>query len=180
MKNLLIGAFLLFSSLGYAQTIVKISGGVGNRWDEKLNSQTIGKGGRLGIEHFLVPKFSLGLGGSTFSFHPNPSVQVRFTSISLQGTYYFSRAKWQPFIGIETGFCQYSDQTTIDLGGGITNKQKRSKQYGSISPKLGLLYLVTNKVGLQLQINTDFVPVANISPIGFASLQAGVSYQISQ
>ena len=174
-KSITLGLFLL-SSLSYSQTLVKLSGGLGNRWDEKLNSQTIGKGFRLSAEAFITPHFSIGAGMSYFSFDPTTLVNVRFNSYSLQGTYYFTQGKLQPFAGIEAGFCSYADKVTLELPSG-NSSQQRNKNYGSISPKAGLLYNLSEQIGIHFQLSTDFVPVSTVAPIGFASANLGISYR---
>ena len=177
MKKITLLLFLFSFQFSSAQTIFKVSGSLGNRWDEKLNSQTIGKGFIVSAEKFLIPKLSFGIGVSYFSFHPNTLVDLTFNSYSIGATYYFKQTKLQPFVGFEAGFCKYQDKTTIEISG-QSNTLVRDKQYGSISPKLGLIYFVSEQIGVQLQFRADFVPIANISPIGFSSSSLGIVYKI--
>ena len=177
MKIITILLFLFSFQLSSGQTIFKVSGSLGNRWDEKLNSQTIGKGFRISGESFLTTNLSFDIGVSYFSFDPTTLVNVSFNSYLIGATYYFTQTKLQPFVGFDAGFCKYQDKTTIEIPG-QSNTQVRDKQYGSISPKLGLIYFVTDQIGVQLQFNADFVPIANISPIGFSSSSLGVVYKI--
>ena len=149
-------------------------------WNETLNSETVGKGFRVGAEKMILPACSIGWGISYLSFNPNKSVNVRFNTYSLLCPYYFGTKKWQPYLGAGVGYTRYSDKTTIDLGGGNTSKQSRNKDYSSISPFLGLQYAALKKqrVGFFLQVNADFVPVVTIPPIGFLSIAGGVSYHL--
>ncbi len=178
MKKNLALFVILISFPSFSQTLFKMSGGLGNRWDEKLNSQTTGKGFRLSAEEFFTPNFSLGIGLSYFSFNPTPLVNVRFASYSLQGTYYFTRAKLQPFLGLEVGYCNYYDKTTIELISGKISQQ-RNKSYGSIAPKAGVLYNITKQLGVQLQLSADFIPIPDIAPIGFSSVNLGLTYKLN-
>ena len=180
MKKTIGIIFIFFPVMGFSQTIVKAGITAGNRWNETLNSQTLGKGIRLSVEKFILRQFSIGAGISYFSFNPNKSVNVRFNSYSLQATYYFNTKRCQPYIGAGVGYTKYTDKTSIDLGGGFSDTQKRNKNYGVISPYLGLKYNLdkAGKAGFFLQLNTDFIPVAGIQPIGFISLAAGLVYQL--
>jgi len=160
--------------------LLKAGGTSGNRWNETLNSQTPGKGFRLSGEKFVVQHFAIGAGISYLSFNPNKQINVRFNSYSLQCTYYFNTKKIQPYFGAGVGYTLYKDKTTIDLGSGITDTQSRDKNYGVISPYLGLQYGINkiSRAGFFVQVNTDFVPIANIQPIGFISVTAGISYHL--
>ena len=177
MKIITILLFLFSFQLSSGQTIFKVSGSLGNRWDEKLNSQTIGKGFRISAESFLTTNLSFDIGVSYFSFDPITLVNVSFNSYFIGATYYFAQTKLQPYVGFDAGFCKYQDKTTIEIAG-QSNTQVRDKQYGSISPKLGLMYFVSKQIGFQLQVNADFIPIENINPIGFASLSLGAVYKI--
>ncbi|MEO5996201.1 MAG: hypothetical protein ABIN89_05715 [Chitinophagaceae bacterium] len=178
MKKVICVIFIFLPVMVFSQVMIKGGAAVGNRWNETLNSQTIGTGFRLSGEKFVVKQLSLGAGISYLSFRPNKHVNVRYNSYSLMTTYYFSARKLQPYLGIGIGYTRYTDKTTIELGPGIDDTQKREKNYGIISPYLGLKYGLdkAGKVGVFLQVNTDFVPVVNIDPIGFASIAGGLSY----
>ena len=180
MKRTIIIAFIFFPVLCFSQTLLKAGAALGNRWNETLNSQTLGKGFRISGEKLITQQFSIGLGVSYFSFNPNKLVNVRFNSYSLQCTYYFNTKKLQPYLGAGVGYTRYNDKTTIDLGAGNTITQTRDKNYGVISPYLGLQYAIDKKkkAGFFLQVNADFVPVVNIQPIGFISIAAGFSYRL--
>ena len=178
MKKYLAVLFLLLSIPSFAQTLFKVSGGLGNRWDEKLNSQTIGKGLRLSVEELFAPRFSMGIGFSYFSFNPNTLVNVRYSSYSFQSTYYFTVSKLQPFLGVEVGYCSYFDKTTIELISGKISQQ-RNKSYGSIAPKAGVLYNITKQLGVQLQLSADFIPIPDTAPIGFSSVNLGLTYKLN-
>ena len=177
---MIIAVFVFCPVMVFSQVLFKAGGALGNRWNETLHSQTLGKGFRASAEKFSNKQFAIGAGVSYFSFNPNKSVNVRFNSYSLQCTYYFNNKKLQPYLGAGVGYTKYFDKTTIDLGGGITDVQTRNKNYGIIAPYLGLQYAIdkAKKAGLFIQINTDFVPVVNTSPIGFISLAAGFCYHL--
>ncbi len=180
MKKVL-GVILIFlPGIVFSQGVIKAGAAAGNRWNETLNSQTIGTGLRLSGEKFVREQLSLGACISYLSFRPNKQVNVRYNSYSLLTTYYFSDGKLQPYLGIGIGYTSYTDKTTIELGPGISDSQKREKNYGNISPYLGLKYGLdkAGKVDVFLQVNTDFVPVVDIDPIGFASIAGGLSYQL--
>ncbi len=180
MKKIIVIVFIIFPSVTFSQVLLKAGAAFGNRWNETLNSQTPGKGFRLSAEKFLVPQFSLGIGISYLSFNPNKAIIVRFNSYSLQSTYYFNTKKLQPYLGAGVGYTLYKDKTTIDLGNGITDTQTRDKNYAVISPFLGLQYGIDkeSRTGFFVQVNTDFIPIANIQPIGFMSVTAGISYHM--
>jgi opacity protein-like surface antigen len=181
MKRISIAIFVFLPVIVFSQTILKLGGAVSNRWNETLNSQTLGKGIRISVEKFIIPQFAIGLGGSYFSFNPNKSINIRFNSVSLQFAYYVNTKKLQPYFGAGVGYTKYFDKTTIDLGSGINSTQIRNKNYGVISPYLGMQCAIgkAKKAGCFIQLNTDFVPVVNTDPIGFISLAAGLSYQLS-
>jgi len=178
MKKIIVAVFIIFPSVTFSQVLLKAGGALGNRWNETLNSQTLGKGFRLSGEKFIVQQFSIGIGISYLSFNPNKLINVRFNSYSLQCTYYFNTKKLQPYLGGGVGYTRYKDKATIDLGNGNADTQTRDKNYGVISPHLGLQYNIDKKsrAVFFIQLNTDFVPIANIQPIGFISVTAGISY----
>ncbi|MEO7766139.1 MAG: hypothetical protein ABIS01_01890 [Ferruginibacter sp.] len=180
MKKIIVAVFIILPALTFSQVLLKAGGALGNRWNETLNSQTLGSGFRLSVEKFIVQQFSVGAGISYFSFNPNKLINVRFNSYTLQCTYYFNTKKLQPYLGAGVGYTRYKDKTTIDLGNSITDTQTREKNYGVVSPYLGLQYNIHKKssIGFFMQVNTDFVPVANIQPIGFISIAAGISYHL--
>ncbi|MCY7421328.1 MAG: hypothetical protein LH478_06240 [Chitinophagaceae bacterium] len=180
MKKIIVAVLIIFPTVAFSQVLVKAGGALGNRWTETLNSQTLGKGLRLSGEKFLVQHFSIGAGISYFSFNPNKLINVSFNSYSLQCTYYFNTKKLHPYLGAGVGYTWYKDETTIDLGNSNTDMQTRDKDYGVISPYVGLQYGIYKKrqTGFFIQVNTDFVPIANIQPIGFISIAAGVSYHL--
>jgi hypothetical protein len=180
MKRIITGWIVLFPLITYSQWTIKAGAAAGNRWNETLNAQTVGRGFRIAAEQFVLPRISIGLGVSYFSFNPNKSVNVRFNSYSLQCIYYLTAKRWQPYLGTGIGYTRYADKTTIDLGAGNSDKQTRKKNYGVIAPFLGLQYSMDKKqhTAVFLQINTDFVPVAGIPPIGFLSMAAGISYRL--
>lgn len=178
-----IGVILVFfPAIVFSQVILKAGVAVGNRWNETLNSQTLGKGFRLTAEKFVARQFSTGLGISYFSFNPNKSVKVRFNFYNLQAAYYFNTKRWQPYLGAGIGYTKYIDKTSIELAPGIFNTQKREKNYSVISPYLGLKYNLNKagKAGGFLQLNTDFVPSAATQPIGFISFEAGFVYKLQK
>lgn len=181
MKKILVAVFIILPTITFSQVLLKVGGALGNRWNETLNSQTLGKGFRLSGEKFIVQQFSVGAGISYLSFNPNKQTNVRFNSYSLQCTYYFNTKKLQPYLGAGVGYTRYKDKTTIDLGNGITDKQTRDKNYAVISPYLGLQYGIDKKsnIGFFIQVNADFVPIATIQPIGFISIAAGISYRLT-
>ena len=178
MKRIFVIVFIFFPVAVFSQVLLKAGAALGNRWNEALNSQALGKGFRAAAEKFIIPQFTFGLGVSYLSFNPNKLVNVRFNSYSLLSTYYLNKKKLQPYIGSGIGYTRYSDKTTIALGAGVTSTQNRNKSYGVISPFLGLQYPAGNKkrAGFFFQANADFVPVAKIQPIGFMSIAAGLIY----
>jgi len=180
MKKIIVAIFIIFPVVAFSQVLLKAGGAFGNRWNETLNSQTLGKGFRLSGEKYIVQQFAIGIGISYLSFDPNKLINVGFNAYSLQCTYYFNTKKLQPYLGGGVGYTRYKDKTTIDLGNGNAATQKRDKNYGVISPYLGLQYKINkqNSVGFFVQVNTDFVPVANIPPIGFLAATAGISYYL--
>lgn len=179
MKKIVYLLFLLLPFIMNAQTVLKLGGGIANRWNERLTSQTVGKGIRFSAEKFITPQLSAGLAISYFSFNPTSSVNINYSTASFNYTYYFNKKTWQPYTGIGIGYNRYFDRTTIDLGSNLTSKQDRSKNYGAISPFLGIRYQkMEKKLGIFFQMNTDFVPVANIAPIGFISTVIGLSIQL--
>lgn len=180
MKKIIVAVFIIFPALTFSQVLFKAGVALGNRWNETLNSQTLGKGFRLSGEKFIIQQFSIGAGISYLSFNPNQLINVQFNSYTLQCTYYFNTKKLQPYLGTGVGYTRYKDNTTIDLGNGIKDTQTRDKNYGVISPYLGLQYGINKKsrVGFFIQVNADFIPIANIQPIGFMSLTAGISYHL--
>ena len=175
---MIISAFILTAS-AFSQVTIKAGFTLGNRWNEALNSQTLGKGFRLKGEKNILPQLTVGTEVSYVSFNPNTSVQVRYNSYSLLATYYLNAKKLQPFIGTAFGYTNYKDNTILNLGGGIISKQTRQKSYGTISPFFGVKYHLNQqkKTAFFVQANTDFIPVANIDPIGFLSVTAGVAYR---
>ena len=180
MKRIMVICLISFPLFSFAQQLLKVGGGIGNRWNERLNSQTLGKGFRVSGEQFINKQFTIGLEVSWFSFNPTTLVNVRFNSFSLKGTYYFAAGKIQPYLGAGVGYTSYADKTSIDIGNGNLITQKRAKNYGVVSPFLGLHYKLGNKkpIGVFLQVNADFIPVAKIAPIGFVSVSAGISYRL--
>lgn len=178
MKKVLIISILLIPLCSFSQVILKVGGGFGNRWNETLNSQTIGTGFRLLADKFVVKKISFGLCISHFAFAPTKLVNVRFSSAGLSGSYDFNNKKLQPYIGLLVGYTYYTSNTSIDLGNGITSSISRNKNYGMVSPFTGLKYSFYKKTGMFLQVNTDFVPVDKISPIGFWSATVGFCFQL--
>jgi opacity protein-like surface antigen len=180
MKRLLAGTIVCFPLIVFSQWTIKAGAAAGNRWSETLNTQTAGKGFRVAAEQFSLPRVSIGLGISYFSFNPNKSVNVRFNSYSMQCVYYFTANRWQPYLGAGIGYTRYTDRTTIVTGTGNMEVQSRKKNYGLIAPFLGLQYSLHKKqhTAVFLQLNTDLVPVAGIPPIGFLSLAAGISCQL--
>lgn len=175
------GIFIFFFPLiVYAQVVIKAGAAVGNRWNETVTGQALGKGFRLSVEKPVLPQFSVGLGISYLSFHPNKSVVVRFNSYSLQCVYWFNTKNWQPYLGAGVGYTRYADKTTINPGTGTAITQARNKNYGVIDPFLGLQYSAgkNKKAGIFFQLNADFVPILNIQPIGFVSVATGISYRL--
>ncbi len=162
-----------------AQTIFKVGGSIANRWNETLNNQTLGSGFRVSAEKFITKNLSAGINISRFSFNPTPSVDITYSAASFHYTYYLNKKAIQPYTGIGIGYNLYVDNTTLDLGNNAIVKQKRTKNYGVISPFIGLKYTKKEKkLGVFFQVNTDFVPVANITPIGFLSTTLGLSTQL--
>ena len=180
MKRIILFAALSLPLCLFSQTTLKGGVAFGNRWNETLNSQTVGKGFRVSGEKNILPKLSFGIAVSYLSFNPNTSVNIRYNSYSLLLTYYFTTKKLQPLLGIGIGYTNYNDKTTLNLGGGISSKQSRNKNYGNISPFLGLQYIAgkKKKVSIFIQANADFIPVANIDPIGFVSVTTGIAYKL--
>ena len=180
MRRIIFVVFLLFPVLGFSQVLFKAGAALGNRWDERLNSQTLGKGFRVSGEKFIIQQFAVGLGVSYFSFSPTKSVNVRFNSYSLLFTYFFNTKKWQPYLGTGAGYTKYVDKTTINLSTGINSTQTRNKNYGVISPLLGLQYNMgkRSKIGFFMQANADFIPVVTTQPIGFVSIAGGLTYRL--
>jgi hypothetical protein len=180
MRKCITGMLIFFPFISFSQTLVKAGAGVANRWNEKLNTQSLGKGFRVMAEQYIVPRLSVGMAVSYFTFNPNRLVNVRFNSYSLQWVYYFNTKRWQPYLGTGVGYTHYTDNTTLELGAGNRPTQKRKKNYGVIAPFLGIQYEVSKKqkTAIFLQCNTDFVPVARTQPIGFLSVAAGISCRL--
>lgn len=175
----IIFAFILPATT-FSQVSLKAGFTLGNRWNETLNSQTLGKGFRLAAEKNISPRLTVGTEVSYVSFNPNNAINVRYNAYNLLAAYYLNPKKLQPFIGAAVGYINYQDNTILNLGGGVNNKQTRKKSYGTISPFLGVKYHLDQKkkLALFLQTNTDLVPVANIDPIGFLTVTAGVVYRL--
>jgi len=166
--------------LANSQVQVKAGFTAANRWNETLNSQTLGKGFRLSGEKLVAPKFGLGIETAYLSFHPTDLVAVQFNTLSLSMTYYLTDKRLEPYLGAGLGFARYADKTTIELGAGNTKTQTRHKNYGVIAPFLGVQYAISQKAknwGVYLQANADIIPVVNITPIGFVSLTTGICYK---
>jgi opacity protein-like surface antigen len=162
-----------------AQTILKVGGSIANRWNETLNNQTLGNGFRASAEKFITTNLSTGINISHFSFNPTPSVDITYSAASFHYTYYLNKKALQPYTGIGIGYNLYIDRTTLDLGNNAIVQQKRSKNYGVVSPFIGLKYTKKEKkLGIFFQVNTDFVPIANTTPIGFLSSTLGLSTQL--
>jgi len=180
MKLITIIFALLLPGAVFPQVTLKAGFTLGNRWNETLNSQTIGKGFRLIAEKNILPRLTVGAAVSYISFNPNAAVNVRYNAYNLLTAYYFNTKKLQPFVGAAFGYTNYQDNTTLNLGGGISSKQERQKSYGNVSPFLGLKYHMDKKkkAAFFLQGNADFVPVATIDPIGFVSVVTGIAYQL--
>lgn len=178
MKKIVIVVIILLPFNSFSQVLFKVGGGIGNRWNETLNSQTIGAGFRLSAEKYVVKKLSFGLSISHFAFAPTKLVNVRFSSVGLSGSYGLNSKKLQPYVGLLVGYTFYTDKTNIDLGNGVASSISRNKNYGMVSPFTGLKYSFQQKIGVFLQVNTDFVPVDKISPIGFWSATAGFCFQL--
>ncbi len=181
MKRILLIAIMIGPLTMYAQTILKVGGSFSNRWNETLNSQTIGKGFSLSIEKSILKPLNFGVVVSSNFFSPNTSVNLRFSNIGLISTYYFGSKKLKPFLGLGIGYNNYHDKTSIDIGNGFISVQERNKSYGYTSPFLGLAYSSsTSRIGFFMQVNTDFIPVVNIAPIGFVSSTAGFSFKFKK
>jgi hypothetical protein len=180
MKLMMILSAFILPAAAFSQVTLKGGFTLGNRWNETFNSQTSGKGFRFSAEKNILPQLTIGAEVSYVSFNPNTAVNIRYNAYSLLVAYYFNTKKLQPFAGTALGYNNYSDKTTLNLGGNITSKQERKKSYGNISPFLGLRYHVDKKkrAAFFLQANADFVPVANIDPIGFVSVTAGIFYRL--
>ena len=179
MKKIIYLFTLLFPLIINAQTVIKIGGGVANRWNETLNIQTVGKGFRFSAEKFIKSNLSTGLTISSFVFNPTPSVEIKYISVNFNYTYYFYKKTLKPYSGIGIGYNRFFDRTTIDLGNNISSKQDRTKNYGVISPFVGIKFTKKEKkLGLFFQINADFVPISKIAPIGFISTTLGFSSQL--
>ncbi len=180
MKIIILITIILLPSAASSQVLLKASGAIGNRWNETLNSQTLGKGIRLSAEKYITQQFTIGAEVSYFAFNPNTTVNIHFNSYNLLVAWYFNTKKLQPYAGAGFGYTDYQDKTTINLGGGISSKQSRNKSYGNISAFLGLKYSLTKekRTAFSIQANTDFIPIVNISPIGFLSVAAGLSYRL--
>ena len=178
MKKIVIVVIILLPFYSFSQVLLKVGGGIGNRWNETLNSQTIGTGFRFSAEKYVVKKMSFGLSISHFGFAPTKLVNIRFSSVGLSGSYDLNSKKLQPYVGLLVGYTYYTDKTSIDLGNGATSSISRNKNYGMVSPFTGLKYNFHKKTGVFLQLNTDFVPVDKISPIGFWSATAGFCFHL--
>ena len=179
MKKIIYILIFVSPSLGKAQTSFKVGASFANRWNEPLNSQTLGKGFRFSAEKFISPHLSTGVSISYVSFNPTSFVNISYTAASFFYTYYLNLKTWQPYAGIGIGFNRYSDRTTIDLGSNLVSKQERTKNYGVISPFIGLKYTKpTKKLGIFFQMNTDFVPISTTAPIGFVSTTLGTLFQL--
>jgi hypothetical protein len=179
MKLIMIISVFILPAAAFSQITLKAGFGLGNRWNETLNSQTLSKGFRFSAEKNILSDLAIGAEVSYFSFNPNTLVNIRYNSYNLLVTYYFNAKKLQPFLGAAFGYTNYKDQTTLNLGGGVVSKQNRNKSYGDVSPFLGIKYHLDKKkkAAIFLQGNADFVPVANTSPIGFVSVSAGIVYR---
>ncbi len=182
MKKIIVTVFIILPIVTFSQVLLKAGGSFGNRWNETLTSQTLGKGFILSAENFIVQQFSVGINISYLSFNPNKLINVRFNTYNLHGTYYFTTKRLQPYLGGGVGYTRYNDQTTIDLGNGNKATQKRDKNYGVISPYMGLHYAIDKKgrTIFFVQVNADFVPVANTQPIGFLSAATGIGYRLQR
>lgn len=175
-RKIIIIICLIIPSTLFSQIAIKGGISIANRWDETLNSQTLGKGFRLSAEKQIVSRFSIGVAISSIAFKPNELLDIKYKTLDLLATYYFSNNTLQPYVGIGFGYTQYADKSTLDIGNGITTKQTRDKNYGNISPFFGLKYSIgkEKKLAIFMQSNADFVPVVNIVPIGYLSLTSGL------
>lgn len=180
MKIIINILIILLPSIASSQVVLKAGAAVGMRWNETLNSQTLGRGTRLSAEKYITQQFTIGAEVSYFIFKPNNLVSIHFNSYNLLVAYYFNTKRLQPYAGFGMGYTKYQDKTTIDLGGGISSKQTRNKDYGNISAFLGLKYGLAKekRSAFFIQANTDFIPIVNIDPIGFVSVAAGFSYRL--
>jgi hypothetical protein len=180
LKKYLIILSFFFPAISDGQVLLKAGALFGNRWNESLNSQTIGKGLHLSAEHFVAKNFTVGFGVSHVSFHPTSLVKVRFNSYDLLFSYYLNNKKLRPYVGAGAGICKYLDEVTIQVEGGASYTQQRKKNYGDLSPFLGLLYHVGKQqnMGVFLQLNADFIPIATIQPIGYLAASVGIHYSL--
>lgn len=180
MLKIIYTILLILPGLCSGQIILKAGGSAANRWDERLNGQTIGKGVLLSLEKKLAPSVSFGTVFTHTAFSPNQLVKIRFTTISMQITWYMNKRLLQPYAGLAVGFNKYYDETNIDLGSGTFNTQVRKKIYGLIAPFAGLHYAIgkAGKTGVFLQLNADFTPLPNIAPIGFLATTLGLTYSL--
>jgi outer membrane protein W len=178
LKKYLIMLSFFFPAISNGQAILKAGALFGNRWNESLNNQTTGKGFELSAEHFVAKNFTIGVAISYVSFQPTNLVKVRFNSYDLLFSYYLNNKKLRPYIGVGAGICKYLDEVTIQVEGGASYTQQRKKNYGDLSPFLGLLYHMGKQqnLGVFLQVNADFVPIATIQPIGYLAASAGIHY----
>ncbi len=180
MKRIIIFICLIFPATVWSQIVVKGGLSLANRWDEKLNAQTLGIGFRISGEKFILPNLSIGTELSYHNFKPNNLLNVAYKSFDLLATYYVTTKIFQPYIGIGLGYTKYTDKTTLDLGGGQIAQQTRDKNYGNISPHVGMKYNLRKdkKIALFIQSNAELIPVVNIIPIGFLSITTGLSVRI--
>lgn len=180
MLKIIYVILLVLPGICTAQVILKAGGSLANRWDEELNSQTLGKGFLLSAEKKLTTVLSFGTVFTHTAFNPNNLVKVQFTTISIQAIWYLNKRSLQPYAGLAVGCNRYFDETIIELGSGARKTQVRNKIYGLITPFAGLYYAFgkAKKTGFFMQLNADFTPIPNIAPIGFLATTLGITYSI--
>jgi opacity protein-like surface antigen len=179
MKLVIVCFVLFFPVASMSQVTVSAGFVMGNRWSETFTAQTAGKGFRVSAEKNILPRLAIGAAVSYVSFDPNKLVNIRYNSYSLLLAYYLNAKKLQPYSGAAIGFNHYYDHTILNIGPGTDIKQVRKKNYGVVSPFMGLKchFDQQKRTAVFLQVNADFVPVEGIDPIGFVSVTSGFVYR---
>jgi Outer membrane protein beta-barrel domain len=178
----------LFQTTTAQQVSVGVSGGVASRWGSFGKVKSAGAGYTLEARYVLKDKLALGFNYKSFSFGPetktaaNVKYNLYYSCITVAAEYYiltYSKRRFRPSIGIEGGRYNYYTITTIDFGDPIgKNSQKLDKNYWGFGPSIGLSYRLSSRFDAYLFNRYDVVFIEQGSPIGFASLNLGVRFDI--
>jgi outer membrane protein W len=108
-------------------------------------------GGGVTVRYFVQPKVALGLNARYFT-RSESGISATFIPVTAQLDYFFTEGTVRPYVGLEGG--AYVSRAKIDFAG---YQQSASKTYLGAAPKVGLQFMFSQTVGLDVNAGYHLV-----------------------